>query len=108
MLIARNPKVRYQRDITLAEYGSLEDAISANGDRLAQLKPIAVLSYMGELFELNLASALFWEFIENPETPEEVVLKINRFFEVESSVLKDDILSVIGDFKAAGLVDVTE
>jgi len=98
--------VRYQRDISFANYTDLETAISENCDAIYRVDPVSVLSYMGELFELNLTSALFWEFIESPAEYNNLLDKFMLVFEVDISTLQHDLASIINEFETAGLIEV--
>lgn len=106
MLITKNNRVRYQLDIGLADITSLEEAVRSGNEAVTEVKPVAVLSFMGDLYELNLTSALFWEAIESPAQINDIAKNIASIFEVDNEVLLNDLTELVDEFRNAGLVNV--
>ena len=106
MIISRNKKVRFQYDISIANFNSLNDAISEKGDKIHEIFPIAVLSNFGELYELNLVAALYWESIENSASFDDIVKAIGKFFEIDVNLLVSDLKDLTDDLQNEGLVNV--
>jgi hypothetical protein len=103
MKYSRNPRVRYQRNILLSTYISLDDLLSLGSHQHLEIYPVGVLSRMGVLFELNLTSALIWEFLTDKKSHDEIVEYISKIFDVESEVLNQDITEIFDQLMQHGL-----
>ena len=104
MKFSRNPKIRYQLNIDVSSFSSVKEAILHLPDDVANIYPLAVLSHMGVLYELNISSALFWEVIEVPKSIQEIALEMIDFFDVPEAELKSDISHLADDLQSAGII----
>lgn len=104
MKFSRNPKIRYQMNIGVSSFSSVREAILHLSDEIVNFHPIAVLSHMGVLYELNISSALFWEAIEIPKEVNEITLGMIDFFDVSEAELKSDLSQLASDLQSAGII----
>lgn len=104
MKLSRNPKIRYQLNIGLSSFSCVREAISHFSNDVEGIHPIAVLSHMGVLYELNLSAALFWEIIEVPKEINEITLEMLKYFNVSEAELNGDISRLANDLQDAGVI----
>jgi hypothetical protein len=103
MRIKRAPAIRFQRDIALASFASVQEAIIASSPAL-DLPVVAILGKHGVLYELNVTAAVLWELLAQESTLEELVVKIGNVFEADPSEIESDLHSVLAELEVNGLL----
>ena len=72
-------------------------------DEFFALDPQAGLCY-----GLNVSAARVWELLEAPTTPRDVCRRLVEEYEVDHTTCATDVIAVMEDLRAAGLVAVTK
>jgi len=90
---------------------SMKTIIKVTKEQLsADLKDEAVILNLtnGVYCGLNQVGARIWELIQEPTTIAAVRDKIIEEYEVEADRCEQDLLALLGELKAQGLIQVTE
>jgi len=102
--IQRSTGVIAQRDIKLSGYHNIVEALDAQDSEIDPETPIMVLSFRGELYELNTLGAIIWEYLELPRSLEEVLNEVSEQFEVNRSTVESDVVEYLDQLSQLGLV----
>ena len=88
---------------------SLESRITASADVLArQIESDTVLLGMqrAEYFGLNPTGTRVWQLVQQPRRVSEIIDTMVTEYEVERRVLEADVMAIVEDLIAQGLVSV--
>lgn len=79
-----------QKDIRLAKYDSILDAIKDKNFDLEPDSTILVLSLKGKMFEINLIGSIIWECLKKHYSFGKIIPIISNYFEADPNMVKKD------------------
>lgn len=81
-----------------------QDAVSSRmGDELALLD-----FRSNTYFTLNETGASVWSHLEVPQSVDSLCVHLSNSFEIDPEQCRPDVVSILGQLEAAGLVDVVD
>ena len=83
----------------------LNRSSNANYEKVGDEAIVINLS-TGAYYSLNDTGTIFWELIDGRRTIADCARQIAREYEVEASLVEDDLLELAAEFKQEGLVIV--
>jgi hypothetical protein len=69
---------------------------------------LALDSRAGRYYILNVSAARVWELLDAPTTPREVCKQLGAEYEVDAARCATDVIALMEELRAAGLVAVSE
>lgn len=98
------PGVIRQVDIRLHGYASSEAALDDLADAVSPDEAVGVLSFCGELYELNSVGLLLWDLMVTGRTGDDLTAFVADRYDLDLEMARADVEAFIGSMTAIGLV----
>jgi hypothetical protein len=93
-----------QRDMRLHGYETIAEALDAHADVIEPNEAIQMLSYCGELYELNSVGALLWEMLTSPRTTDELCRRLQDEFDISAAEALSDVGQFVRELEERGII----
>lgn len=105
LILRARSDVLAQRDLALAGYGGIAEALDSDDFDFPPEQTAVLLSDHGEMFDLNLVGGYVWELLDGSRTVDDIADEVAGIFDGSAESIRRDIVNLLDDLQRMSLVE---